>query len=346
MKKCREKGSILVTSYLVLAVLLLMGALFFSRVLNDRKLFDISRERLEAFYLAEAGVDRTLQELNGNFNYAGTGVVALGRGEYETTVTVLSSSRRSVDSSGYVPSKANARAHRRIEAIIKKQTPPNFYDYAIYASNDIDCNGSSYTVNGDVIYANSADNTGNVTGTVTRDPAVSPLAQFDFAILRAVAISQGNLYDSARLSDVQHKTDSYPSGFWFSPPTDPADPATGVPNVVYIEGDMVLNGNIGTIGGFFLVVGNVLTDPSDMSDTTLNGNGQISGCIYTTGKFRVNGGGGNLNVNGGVWSGTDSVLNGNATVTYNQFYMDSIESTVNSLAASGVAQLVSWREIK
>ncbi|MFA5038506.1 MAG: hypothetical protein WC732_02365 [Candidatus Omnitrophota bacterium] len=342
-----KRGSILVASYLVLAVLLILGTLFFSRIVSDRKLMDISRERLEAFYLAEAGVDRTIRELDDNFNYSGSGApVALGRGEYETVVTVLSSTRRSIDARGYIPSKADARAQRRIEAIIRKQTPPNFYDYAIYSSHDIDFNGTSYSVTGDIIYANSVDNSGNVNGTVTQDANVSPLAQFDFMVLRAIAVSQGNLYDAARLSQVQKNKDSYPSSFWFSAPTDPADPATGTPNVVYVEGDMVLNGDIGTIGGFFLVVGNVLTDPEDTSDTTINGNGQVAGCIYTTGKFRVNGGGGNLNVDGGVWSGTDSDLNGNATISYNGFFMDAVESMINGLGASGVAQMISWREIE
>lgn len=346
-RQAGNKGSVLVASYIILTVLLLFGTIFFTRIVNDRKLLDISRERQEAFYLAEAGVDRAVDELNTDFSFAGTASPqALGRGEYEVTVTILSASRRSVDARGYVPSKADTRASRRIEAIVRRQTPPNFYDYAIYSSHDIDFNGSSYSVTGDIIYADSVDNSANVAGTLTQDASVSPLAQFDFAVLRAMAVSQGNLYDTARLSDVQKSKDSYPSSFWFSAPTNPSDPTTGTPNVVYVEGDMVLNGNIGTIGGFFLVVGNVLTDPEDTSDTSINGNGQVAGCIYTTGKFRVNGGGGNLNVNGGVWSGTDSVLNGNATVTYNSSYMDSIESMVNGLGASGVAQLVSWREIE
>ncbi len=343
-----RKGSILITAYIILFVLLILGGIFFGRTISDRRFFDITRERTEAFYLAEAGVDTALVGLANNYgSYAGTaGPVSLGRGEFEASVDTLSSTRKKILALGYVPSKAQKRAERRIEVITKKETPPDFYDYAIYSAGNIDLNGSSYVVNGKVIYADTIDNTGNITGDISFDPSISPLAHFDFAILRAISVAQGNLYDEDRLKDVQQSKDSYPPSFWFVPPTDLADPATGIPNVVYIEGDMVLNGNVGTIGGFFLVVGNVLTDPNDTSNSTINGNGQIDGSIYATGKFRINGGAGGLNVNGGVWAGTEAELNGNANVTFNEFFMDSIKALVDSNTAGSAVQVLSWRELE
>ncbi|HAJ57808.1 MAG TPA: hypothetical protein DCL35_08645 [Candidatus Omnitrophica bacterium] len=343
-----QRGSILIAAYIILLSLLAFGGIFFSRSVSDRKLLDINRERQEAFYLAETAVDKGLEELRDNYSYAGSASpVAFARGEYEIVVTSLSSSRRKVMAYGYVPDKAQARARRVIEAITKRDSPPNFFDHAIYSANDIDFNGGSYAVNGDVIYADTVDNPGNVTGTVTQDSEISPLAQFDFAALRDIAISQGNLYDVARLDLVKNKQDSYPADFWNVPPTgDPIDPATGTPNVVYVEGDMVLNGDIGTIGGFFLVVGDVVTNPDSTSDTTINGNGEVDGCIYTTGDFRINGGGGGLNVNGGVWAGNEARLNGNATITYGQDFMDAIKSMIESQGLSSKAQILTWREIE
>ena len=343
-----RKGSILITAYIILFVLLILGSVFFSRTISEKRLFDLSRERQEVFYLAEAGVDMALIGLTNNYStYTGTSApVSLGRGEFEAVVDTGSATRKKITASGYIPSKAQKRVERRIEAITKKETPPNFYDYAIYSAGDVDLNGNSYLVNGKVIYANTIENPDHITGTITHDPTISPLAHFDFAVLRSIAVAQGNLYNTARLQKIQQNKDSYPSSLWYSPPTDPSDPTTGTPNVVYVEGDMVLNGNVGTIGGFFLVVGNVLTDPNDTSDTTINGNGQISGCVYTTGKFRINGGAGGLNVDGGVWSGTEAELNGNANVTYNKNFMDSIKHLVNSNSAGSVVQLLSWRELE
>ncbi|MBI5873878.1 MAG: hypothetical protein HZB36_07030 [Candidatus Omnitrophica bacterium] len=343
----RRRGSILIAAYIVLLSLLIFGGIFFARSISDRKLFDINRERQEAFYLAESAVDRGIEELRANSSYAGTSSpVAFGRGEYEIVVTTLSSSRKMIMAYGYVPNKTQKRAQRTIEVITKAETPPDFFDYAIYSANDVDFNGNSYDVTGDVIYADTIDNEGRVVGTVTPDPTISPLAQFDFAAMREIAVAQGNLYDSSRLDDVQTGSDSFPGDFWYSDPTDPSDPTTGIPNVVYVEGDMVLNGNIGIIGGFFLVVGDVLTDPDATYDTTINGIGEIAGCIYTTGDFRINGGGGGLNVDGGVWAGNEARLNGNANIAYNQDYMYSIKAMVESQSLGSVVQLFSWREIE
>ena len=342
-----RRGSVLIMVYVVLGVLFVLSSVFFTRVVSDRKLFDIGRERQEAFYLAEAAVDKGIVELNNNWaTYSGTSSAQpLGRGEYEVTVSVISGTQRKVLADGYIPTKASPRAERHIEAIAKKQSPPNFYDNAIYSADEVDLNGEAFTVDGDVIYADSlGGSTSHITGSITKDPSISPLAQFDFAVLRAIAVTQGNLYDAGRIKDVETSKDNYPVDFWFSAPTDPLDATTGTPNVVYLEGDLVLNGDIGTIGGFLLVVGDVLTDPDDSSSSTINGIGEINGSIYSTGNFKINGGAGGLNVNGGVWAGLEAELNGNCTVVYNEFFMDSIEHLVNSNSAGSVVQLLSWRE--
>lgn len=115
------------------------------------------------------------------------------------------------------------------------------------------------------------------------------------------------------------------------------------PNVVYITGDLQLKGSIGTIGGFFVVVGDVINDPDETEDATINGNGTIEGAIYTRGEFRINGGGGaDLNVNGGIWAGDQVRLNGNAKVAYNAEYMEAIKT----LVGEGTPQICSWEDKK
>jgi hypothetical protein len=223
--------------------------------------------------------------------------------------------------------------------------PPNFYDNAIYSAGDVDLNGSAYSITGKVRYADSIDNTDNIVGEITQDSTISPLARLDFEQLRTISTAQGNLYDEERLDD----GDAYPTTFWYTRGDDSVDNDSDgsideadewVPNVVYVEGDLTLNGNIGTIGGFFVVVGDVINTPDISQDAIINGRGQIEGAIYTRGIFRVNGGGGNLNVNGGVWSGELARLNGNATVTYNYDYMHAIDL----LNIDADFQVESWRE--
>lgn len=337
-----RKGSILISVYLVIFVLTIFIGMVVTRSINERKFFDISRERTNAFYLAEAAVDTAIFHLRGDYNgYSGTpSPASLGEGEYEISIATLDPTKKKITATGYIPSKAQERAKYSIEAITKKLTPPNFYDYAIYSAGDLRFTGNSYDVTGKAIYAGTGTDLGRISGGATFDPSISPLAHFDFQILRDIAVAQGNLYDATRLNN----HDPFPTNFWYQPPSDPDDPETGIPNVVYVEGALVLSGNT-TAGGFYLVVGNILQDPAVTIDTTMNGNVTVNGCIYTTGDFTINGGGNGLNINGGVWTGTGADIKGNSKVTYNYDFMMSIKHLVDINSAGAAIQLLSWRQL-
>ena len=340
-----KRGAALMFSYMVMTVLTILGVGFIARSVSEKNLLQRHAEAANAFWASEAGAARALVEMRaasvvttGTDLWSGT---LPGQGRYSVDVESAGVMYK-VTIHGYYPDSGEARIERKIEAMMSKATPSDFFSNAIYSAGDVDFNGIAYSVTGDIIYADDIDNPDNVTGSVTQDPNVSPLARFDFQELYDTSSTQGNVYDTARLQDVQDGTDTFPASFWFTPPTDPMDPATGVPNVVYVEDDLQLNGNIGTIGGFFVVVGDVLSDPDaeDPEDAVLNGNGTIEGTIYTLGEFRINGGGGNLNINGGVWAGEEARLNGNAHVEFNSDYMDAIQS----LDIETEVQIVNWRD--
>jgi hypothetical protein len=66
----------------------------------------------------------------------------------------------------------------------------------------------------------------------------------------------------------------------------------------------------------------------------------VAGAIYSTGNFRVNGGGNGLNINGGIWAGNEARLNGSALLTYNQDFMRAIEALdINDV------EIASWRDL-
>jgi len=337
-----QKGSILIVVYLVISVLVTIGAVLVSRSVIDKRLYDMNFERTQAFYLAEAAVDAAIANLQGDYGYSGTSTpVAFGDGEYESSVTTVNTANRKIVATGYIPTKANPRVVRQIEAVTKKETPPDFFENAIYSAGYIDFEGVSYEVNGKVIYATTIENPVNVNGTVTRDPSIAPLAHFDFAVLRDIAIAQNNYYTPARLSAGV----PFPTDFWYVEPTDPSDPTTGIPNVVYVEGALRLSGN-DTVGGFYLVVGNILTDPEVIIDTTITGNITVNGSIYTTGNFTIKGGGNSLNVDGGVWAGTGADIRGNAKIDYDYDYMMSIKHLIETNNAGAAVQLLSWRQLQ
>lgn len=340
-KQAGEKGMLLIAVYLLLAVMIFFGVVMAAHALTDIRSSQRSQAAAQAWYLAEGGIDQAIEQLRQNFGWTAgfTNVAIGGSGTYTVAVQALDADRRRLTSWGQSTLLA-APVAKVLEAIVIRQIPQGFYDNVIWAAANLDFNGSAYLADGDVAHGDTTppSNTSGVTGTVTYNPAANSLPRLSFDQLHAIAQAQGNVYDAARLSG---GPGVFPDSFWYTPPTDPNDPTTGVPNINYITTNLVLNGNIGTIGGFFVVVGDVLTNPSAEEDTTINGNGEVAGAIYTTGNFRVNGGGNGLNVDGGVWAGNEVRLNGHATLTYDADHMAAIQA----LGINADVQVVSWRDL-
>ncbi|MDD4954471.1 MAG: hypothetical protein PHP17_00310 [Candidatus Omnitrophica bacterium] len=339
-----KKGSVLIVAIFMAVVLGVMAIGILLRSISENRLAERNEEFIQAFWLAEAGVNRAMHELRSSYSQSGTGLweTSLGVGGYSCDVTVEGSNRR-VIARGFIPATGTARITRVLEVVVSKAIPPNFYENAIYSAGDVNLNGDAYDVTGKIRYADQIDNTSNVHGDIVQDASINPLAKLSFSQLLTVAEAQSNVYAynaSGKLVNQATGSQTFPSNFWYSPPSNPADPTTGTPNVVYVLGNLELRGNIGTIGGFFVVVGDVITNPDVTYDATINGNGTVDGAIYTRGEFRVNGGGGQLNVDGGVWAGEEARLNGNATVTYNAEYM----TAIRNLGIDADVQVVSWNE--
>lgn len=358
-----KKGIALILAFFVIMVLTVLGTVIFSRGINEARIAKKYSESTQAFWVAEAGVNRALKELKSSYAATGLGVWSdtLGQGKYSVDVRNFPDGCSGVDCkkdvtvSAIIPATAssgNERVKRIVEAIISKEIPAGFFDNAIYSAGDVDLNGNSYSITGQVRYADSIDNTGNINGAIVHDPSISPLALLDFGQLLSKSQTQENVYAYVgnKLKNTVTGSEAFPPSFWYSRADDSIDndgdssideSDEWVPNIVYVNGDLELNGNIGTIGGFFVVVGDVINTPDVTQEAIINGNGMIEGIIYTRGEFRVNGGGGNLNINGGIWAGEEARVNGNANISYNLNYMD----TIKDLDIAGAAQIISWKDL-
>ena len=370
-----KKGSILILSIFVVVILIILGITLFSQSISERNLARRYLNSTHAFWAAEAGISRAIEELRSNYSQCGanvwSGVLSSVDGGYEVDVA-CSGQERNITVRGFAPVAA-PRIQRVIEANIKKEIPTNFYDNAIYSAGGVDFNGSAYTVVNNepspddtaVLYAGSNDieHPEYITGEVTQDVSIAPLARFDFDELHAMSEAQtsvypatGNVYDVANngklIDPITEEEKELPSSFWYTTADDGVDNDSDgstdeedewVPNIVYIKGDLKINGSIGTVGGFLVVAGDVTTNPDDenFEDVDIVGEGQIDGVIYTLGELNVNGGGTEgLDVNGGIWAGEGTRINGSADVLYNADYM----AAIGALDIEPSAQVVSWRE--
>ena len=350
--KLNNKGMLLLSTYFIIALLLFFIGMFAFKNLWEARAVERYKQNIQSFNAAEAGMDAAIAQLPNSTapltNVALVDHTGQSRATYSATISVLQIGKKwRVDSWGYVPNAGAAVVSNHLQSVVEKTgVPPSFWGNAIYTAGNVVVNGNAYSIQGDVIYAgtSSALTPPNFMGTSTPDPSINPLARLDFSSLRAIAQTQikaggvDNLYTAAEIAT---GNPPLPKTFWYD--TSNPDPTKWIPNVVYVESDLILNGKI-TIGGFLVVVGDILNTPDETDETIINGTGQIDGCVYSTGQFRVNGGGQGLNVLGGVWSGGDGVrLNGSITVQYNAAYMNAIRDNLPPPGSS--VKLRSWREV-
>jgi len=332
-----NKGFILGAIYMIFLILSLLSAGYLTEVIVFSNLTRIKCSNIKAFYIAEGGIDYALNEIrNGVVNDSNTNNIQ-GIGiyncdwEYKEGYT----NRWIINSTGTVN---RSRISIQVEAI-KRVIPTNFYDYAIYNAKDLQIGvapnlGFKLNIQGDVIYAQDiGGNQGKITGEITQDPTIKPLVKLDFAQLRTISQAQGNVYNEYRLV-----TEDLPSSFWY-------DESEGIPNIVYIETDLdIISWDFGTIGGFIVVAGNVLTDPDATGDINILGKGYIDGCIYSTGDVKLGGryftteG---IVMNGGIWSNGDVELYGQIDLLYKEEFMNVIS---NQFLDTDL-QVISWKRI-
>lgn len=344
-----NKGIALIFCYFLALVLGLLGTTYCNYAINEKNLTQIKTYSSQSFYLAESGIDAALVELRNNYDWAGVTNQPLGDvGTFSVSVT-SDGNRRKLVASGN--SSGSTTLEQVVESYAEKQSqsslPDKFFNYDVYGAKKVKL--CDVNVNGNVIYGDKLElrKGALVNGTQTDDSTISPLLLLDFASLKALSITQGNYYDKDRLKDVKGGQDHFPSSFWFNEESQ-------MPNVIYAESDLQIKGNFGTIGGFFLVVGSVVSKPEDTADTNIDGAGTIEGAIYTNGKLRVHAKGhgdtkgdddasaGLITIDGNIWVGKDTHIHKNTTLTYNQDYMTAIKN----LNLISEVQIITWRKLK
>jgi len=336
-----KRGIALIIAFIVIVVLTIFGGAVISRSISESWVARRYAESTQAFWLAEAGTNCALKELK--LDYTGTylssncTVSSLGQGRYSVdapeNVVKGGQTYKKITAHGFIPATGAARVERVIETLVFKYVtvPDTFYTNAIYCAGDIRSKNNAYGVTGNVTYGGNISYTeGNIEpNPPLHDANITPLALLNFDQIRAISYNQTIIKNGDTYRNYHNATQlsgPFPETFWYNE-------TAGIPNVVFLEGNLDLSGHT-TVGGFFVVGGEVLYN------ATISGNVNVKGSIYTPGQFTIDGGGGALNVDGGVWSGRGTTLNGGAEMAFNGTYMQAI----SDLDIDTDAQIVAWRD--
>ncbi len=130
---------------LVLVVTAVLGAAVFSASVSNSRLAQRYKESVQAFWLAEAGLNRAIKELGVNYNQSGSNLwlSSLGEGEYCLEVS-FDGPNRLVKARGFIPSMSQPRVERVIEALIGPEITSPF-KYAAFAEVSVTMDSNAGT---------------------------------------------------------------------------------------------------------------------------------------------------------------------------------------------------------
>ncbi|MCM8782477.1 MAG: hypothetical protein NC828_05455 [Candidatus Omnitrophica bacterium] len=258
-----QKGMAFLTSLILLGIIVLLCSAISLMVLRDTYTITRIKSGMQAYFLAEAGIEEALKELTDDFNWSPPGSKSLGAGTYILTITnSTDSTRKLITSTGTV-----GAVSRIIKVQVRNNIPPAF-TYAMLSGGQTRIWGWS-TINGD-IHANStltsvlapamsiglllpstvnggASACGRVriyNGSVNPGPPVDnapavPLPNFDDAFFNYyynLANADGKAYSTSQ--------------------TFNSDQCTGSNHVIYVNGNITLNGSWSTTG-CYVATGNI-----------------------------------------------------------------------------------------
>lgn len=152
----KRQGMILIIS-LIIAVLIIMGVIYLSLTLTEKGMSKKDYQQKQAFWLAEAGIDRARNEAEGSWVSDAIGPFTVsGVGQYEVSRVKEAEGSQIITtftSTGYFSSKANPKAQKTIVCKIKGKEY-NIADFILSSQGSIELTGNA-TLTGNVLSAGS-----------------------------------------------------------------------------------------------------------------------------------------------------------------------------------------------
>lgn len=177
-----RKGVILITCYLVIVILLILGSAFLLRSTSEKRIAEREKNSIQAFYLAEAGIDKIAKELYTTFQgsfptpipadfswfnglddaprsenpaYAGPPINALlGEGTYSVVLPVGGVSVDTLTGQADVTLESSGNVNnitRTVRSVIRYSLEPSrVFEYAYFVNNFGWFWGGGITGNGDI----------------------------------------------------------------------------------------------------------------------------------------------------------------------------------------------------
>lgn len=278
-----KSGVALISVMIFTIILLVLGATFLKLATSERISADKSVHLAQAFYLAEAGLERGKEWLNSTSTPPTSsidpfgGIQSYGGGTYQITITPLSATQYEISSTGRF---GNLTIAKTLNTIMQLKS---IFSYAVFGDENISLRGNAYIDSYDSRNGNygggNVDANGNVgTNAIATVDPYSVYLKNNARIKGNVTIGPGGDIDNA--VELQNNSEITGAQLVASSPEELPEviAPTGLPN----QGSIALSGNststISTSGQYSSIQLN------SNSHLTLTGNLTI----YITGALSLN----------------------------------------------------------
>lgn len=372
MKRKTQRGFLLITVYLLLPLLLILGGSLVAYALVDIRSAQRSTAFTQALYLAEAGIDQAIVQLGNDLTWAGGAGALETVGNYSVEVEDLGNNRFRLTSLGTNTSFPALTTHS-VEAIVEVQESPLFR-FAVFGDDFVTFTGNAYTnsydssdgsysagsagsegdagtngvsagdvsltgnakVKGDVLVGEDGDPGSVITLTGNAAITGSQAAADEPFPMDSVSVP-GGLTNQGDLSISGNTSVSLPGGTYLYDDVKVSGNGslnfTG-PAVVYLTGTMSISGNgIGTAGS---VPPNLILYVSGSGAVSFTGNGAFYGAVYAPDSaVKVTGNGAFY----GAAVGSTMTVTGNGGVHYDEALEEVATTGQNEV------ELLSWKDL-
>ncbi len=162
-----QKGQIIILAVIFMAILLTASASLVGYTVLNVYGGRQSYAQNQALYIAEAGLEKAIYELNENPNYTGESNVALGNGVFTTSISTVDQNSKTITSTSYIPNSASPTATKTIKMQVIIDATQVSFNFGIQVGNGGLTTANESGVIGNVFSNGNVSGGGNITGSLT-----------------------------------------------------------------------------------------------------------------------------------------------------------------------------------
>jgi len=137
-----ERGIVMVVTLLAMVILVILGTVLMVTSLTENQISSNDAATIQALYVAEAGLQTVLNDLNQGLSPSGSGTI--GPGQFTASVVEVAppSGQKRIEVCGYAPNQASARGVKRLSVLVYRPSP---FQWSAFGDTYMNLSGGGVT---------------------------------------------------------------------------------------------------------------------------------------------------------------------------------------------------------